>query len=579
MIRQLLTVVGPEHGRPLRRMLAGLVAGAVLQGVAFALLVPILKALLGSDPDTVWPWIWALLGVSFLYGLVYVDSLRTGFQAGATLSKSLHHRIGDQVATLPLGWFVPERVGQLGQLATKSVMDIMGVPAHLLRPLVTSVVTPATVVLVMYLFDWRLALAATLTAPVILAVYRWSTSLTRKATEARTAAHAVTGGRVVEFAQLQPVLRVFGRGGVSAGARGLDDALRTQYETSRRVLVTGVPGLISFALVVQAAFTVILVTGTYLTLDGSLDVPSLLAILVLAVRFTEPIAEAAVLGSTLRTARSALDRVYQLMEQPALPVQDDPRVPDGNEVEFRDVAFSYDGTPVLSGVSLTMPEGTMTALVGPSGSGKTTISKLIPRFWDVDSGVVRVGGVDVRDVDPEVLMSRISVVFQDVYLFEGTIMENIRVGRPTATDDEVREAARLARVEEIVYRLPDGWDTRVGEGGALLSGGERQRVSIARALLKDAPIVLLDEATASLDPENEQAVQDALSVLTVGRTLLVIAHRLQTVAAADHILLLDEGKIVERGTHDELIAADGRYAGFWAERSRAQRWSLTHSPS
>jgi ATP-binding cassette subfamily B protein IrtB len=574
MIRQLLDVVGPEHGRPLRRMLAGLTVGAVLQGIAFALLVPILQALFGSDPDSVWPWVWALLGVSFLYCVAYYDSLRTGFQAGATLSKVLHHRIGDQVASLPLGWFAPERVGQLGQLATKSVMDIMGVSAHLLRPLVTSFVTPATVVLLMYVFDWRLALAATLTVPVIIAVYRWSSGLSRKADEARTAAHAVTGGRVVEFAQLQPVLRVFGRRGAHEGTRGLDAALHTQYEASRRVLVTGVPGLISFALVVQASFTVILVTGTYLALDGGLDVAKLLAILVLAARFTEPIAEAAVLGSTLRTARSALERVSDLLAQPHLPLHGDPRVPEGNAVEFENVTFSYDGSPVLSGVSLTMAEGTMTALVGPSGSGKTTVSKLIPRFWDVDSGVVRVGGVDVREMDPEVLMDRISVVFQDVYLFEGTIMENIRVGRPTASDREVREAARLARVEEIVHRLPDGWDTRVGEGGALLSGGERQRVSIARAILKDAPIVLLDEATASLDPENEQAVQEALSVLTAGRTLLVIAHRLQTVAAADQILLLDEGKIAERGTHGQLIGANGRYAAFWAERRRAQHWSL-----
>ncbi|AXG81617.1 ABC transporter ATP-binding protein [Streptomyces paludis] len=574
MIRRLIDVVGPEQARPVRRMIVALVVGAVLQGIAFALLVPVLEALFGSDPDEVWPWLWALLGVSVLYGAAYYWSLLIGFEAGATLSRSLHHRIGDRVAALPLGWFAPERVGQLGQLATKSVMDIMGVPAHLLRPLVTSFVTPVTVIALMYVFDWRLALAATLTVPLIVLVYRWSTGLSRLADVARSAAHAETGGRVVEFAQVQPVLRVFGRGPVRSGAR-LDDALRTQTDASRRVLVTGVPGLVGFVLVIQAAFTLILLTGTYLALDGGLGVAKLLALLVLAVRFTEPIAETAVLGSTLRTAGAALDRVAELLAQPTLPRSEDPKVPDGNAVRFEDVSFGYDGKPVLSGVSLTLGEGTMTALVGPSGSGKTTVSKLVPRFWDVDSGVVRVGGVDVRDIDPEVLMSRISVVFQDVYLFQGTILENIRVGRPTATDAEVREAARLARVEEIVHRLSDGWDAQVGEGGALLSGGERQRVSIARAILKNAPIVLLDEATASLDPENEQAVQDALSALTAGRTLLVIAHRLQTVAAADQILFLDEGRITEHGSHDELIAAGGRYASFWAERSRARDWSLT----
>ncbi|MGC2999979.1 ABC transporter ATP-binding protein [Streptomyces sp. G35A] len=573
MIRQLIDVVGPEQARPVRRMIALLVVGAVLQGVAFTLLVPVLQALFGSDPDEVWPWLWALLGVSVLYAAAYFWSLLAGFEAGAALSRTLHHHIGDRVAALPLGWFAPERVGQLGHLATKSVMDVMGVPAHLLRPLVTSFVTPATVVVLMYLFDWRLALAATLTVPLIVAVHRWSTSLTRRADEARSAAHAVTGGRVVEFAQNQPVLRVFGRGPSRSGAP-LDEALRTQTEASRRVLVTGVPGLIGFALVIQAAFTVVLVAGVYLALDGDLGVAELLALLVLAVRFTEPIAETAVLGSTLRTAGAALGRVADLLAQPTLPAPDEPKVPDGNTVRFENVDFGYDGKPVLSGVSLTLAEGTMTALVGPSGSGKTTVSKLIPRFWDVDSGAVRVGGVDVRDIDPEVLMSRVSVVFQDVYLFQGSILDNIRVGRPGAGDAEVREAARLAGVEEIVHRLPDGWDAQVGEGGALLSGGERQRVSIARAILKDAPIVLLDEATASLDPENERAVQDALSALTAGRTLLVIAHRLQTVAAADQILFLDEGRVAERGTHAELVAADGRYASFWAERNRARDWSL-----
>ncbi|MFE6174480.1 ABC transporter ATP-binding protein [Streptomyces sp. NPDC056464] len=574
MIRQLIDVVGPEQARPVRRMLVALVAGAVLQGVAFALLVPVLEALLGDHPDDVWPWLWALLAVSALYCAAYFWSLLIGFEAGATLARSLRHRIGDRVAELPLGWFAPERVGQLGHLATKSVMDIMGVPAHLLRPLVTSFVTPVTVVVLMYLFDWRLALAATLTVPVIVLVYRWSTTLTRQADEARTAARTVTGGRVVEFAQLQPVLRVFGRGEARSGAR-LDDALRTQTEASRRVLVTGVPGLVGFALVIQAAFTAVLLTGTYLALDGGLDAAKLLALLVLAVRFTEPISETAVLGSTLNTARSALAQVADLLAQPTLPQPGAPRVPEGNGVEFESVDFGYDGKQVLSDVSLTLAEGTMTALVGPSGSGKTTVSKLIPRFWDVDGGVVRVGGVDVRDIDPEVLMSRVSVVFQDVYLFEGTVLDNIRVGRPTATDSEVREAARLARVDEIVHRLTDGWDARVGEGGARLSGGERQRVSIARAILKDAPIVLLDEATASLDPENERAVQEALNNLTAGRTLLVIAHRLQTVAAADQILFLDEGRIAERGTHDGLLAAQGRYASFWAQRSRALEWNLS----
>ena len=216
----------------------------------------------------------------------------------------------------------------------------------------------------------------------------------------------------------------------------------------------------------------------------------------------------------------------------------------------------------------------MTAIVGPSGAGKTTILRLIARFWDAGSGTVAIGGVDVREMSTEVLMRQISVVFQDVYLFDGTIEENIRLGRPEATDAEVREAATLARVTEIAERLPEGWESRVGEGGARLSGGERQRVSIARAILKDAPIVLLDEATAALDPINERAVQQALQALTQDKTLVVVAHRLQTVQAADQILVLDQGQILERGSHSELLSQHGRYAAFWQERVRAAGWRV-----
>ncbi|MEO3789209.1 ATP-binding cassette domain-containing protein [Nonomuraea sp. B10E15] len=230
---------------------------------------------------------------------------------------------------------------------------------------------------------------------------------------------------------------------------------------------------------------------------------------------------------------------------------------------------------MLRDVSFTVAPRTVTALVGPSGSGKTTLTRLIARFWDADSGVVRVSGNDVRDYAPEDLMAQLSIVFQDVYLFEGTLEDNIRIGRPEATGEEVREAGRLARVDEIAERLPGGWQARIGEAGATLSGGERQRVSIARAMLKDAPIVLLDEATAALDPENESALIDALATLARDRTLLVIAHRLTTIAAADQIVMLEDGAVVERGTHRELLDLDGRYAAFWTERTRARGWRLT----
>ncbi|MEX5708671.1 ABC transporter ATP-binding protein [Parafrankia sp. FMc6] len=574
MIRRLFTLLGPEHRGELRSLLGWLVGAAVLQGAAFVLLVPILRALLGDNPDDVWPWILALVATTAGYGFAHRVGLLASADAGAGLSRTVHHRIGDRVAGLPLGWFSADRTAAVNQLATRDVMDVMGVFAHLLRPLLTGFVTPGVVVALMYVFDWRLALAATLTVPMLALVYRWSTRLAHQADAASDAAQVDAGGRVLEFARAQRVLRVFGRGATGPAARALDEALERQRAAGHRQLSVAVPGLIGFAVAVQAAFTVVIILGTYLALDGSLDAPTLLAVLALAARFIEPVAEAAALGTELQKASRALERIENLLALPTLPTPAAPRHPEGTGIELDNVVFGYEGRRVLSGASARLAEGTMTALVGPSGSGKTTVTRLIARFWDTDSGAVRIGGVDVREIDPDELTSLISVVFQDVYLFEGSIEDNIRVGRSGASAEQVREAARLARVDEIVARLPEGWDTRVGEGGSALSGGERQRVSIARAILKDAPIVLLDEATSALDPENEQAVAQALAALANNRTLLVIAHRLGTVMAADQILVLERGLVVESGTHAQLIGTGGRYAAFWQRRRGAEGWRL-----
>jgi ATP-binding cassette subfamily B protein len=573
MIASLFRVLDEPGRALLRRMLAGLLAGAVLQGVAFVLLVPVLTALFSADPAAAWPWLGALAVVFAAYAACYWDSIMTGYRTGTGLARTLHHRLGDHVAQLPLGWFTAERTGQLAQLAGKGVTDVMGAPAHLLRPIVTGFVTPLVVIALMAAFDWRLALAALVTLPLAALAYRITGRVVAGADHAHDAAATEAGGRVVEFAQTQPVLRAFRR--TVEGHRVLDDALVVQRAAGRRLLLRAVPGFVGFVLVVQLAFTVVLLAGTYLVLGGSIGAPELVALLVLAARFVEPLVAAADLGAALRMAGNALGRVEAVLATPPLPEPETPATPRDASIELVDVRFGYrPGEPVLDGVSLHVPPRSMTALVGPSGSGKTTVTRLVARFFDVDAGSVRIGGVDVRELGTEALMAQVSLVFQDVYLFEGTIVENIRLGRPDATDEQVREAARLARVDEIVARLPDGLDTRVGEGGATLSGGERQRVSIARALLKDAPIVLLDEATAALDPENEAAVQDALSALTADRTLLVIAHRLQTVAAADQIAVLEHGRIAELGTHADLLDRDGRYAAFWRERSRAQGWRL-----
>lgn len=509
-----------------------------------------------------------------VYAAVRYRTQLAGYRTSVTLTGILFARLGGHISRLPLGWFTSERVGQIGRLTSQGVVEVMGVPAHLLRPIVTAFVTPATVILLMFIFDWRLALAALIMVPLAALAYRWTGNLVQR-TDARVdAAAAAAAGRIVEFAQAQAVLRAFGK--AEAGLGELDAALAEQHAAGRSQMMTAARGMASFVSTVQLIFTVILLFGTSLALGGEIDAAELVALLVLAVRYVEPLIVAADLEGALRIARNSLQRMDTLLKTEPLPEPAAAECPERADIAFDRVGFSYDGTTLLQDVSFTAPERSMTAIVGTSGSGKTTILRLIARFWDVNAGAVRIGGLDVRDMTSEDLMAQLAVVFQDVYLFEGTIEENIRLGRPGASEQDVREAARLARVDEIAARLPGGLKAPVGEAGSILSGGERQRVSIARAILKDAPIILLDEATSALDPMHEAAVQDGLRALTQDKTLIVVAHRLQTVRAADRILVLGEGRVQEQGSHEELLNMNGRYSGFWRERSRAAGWRIAH---
>ncbi|MDB1087485.1 ABC transporter ATP-binding protein [Streptomyces sp. ACA25] len=570
MIRRLSALLEPGDRARLHRVLWGTALASVLQGAAFALLVPVLRELLGDRPERAWPWLALLAAVTLAYAAVSYPAVVAARNTGYALSHALHDRIGDRLVRLPLGWFTGSRVGSVGRLVTHDVMNVMSVPAHLLEPLVKALVTPAAMVLVMCAVDLRLGLAALACVPVIVLAYRVTGRLVQRAEHAADTAAAEAGARVVEFAQEQPVLRAHGR--TVEGVRELDDALDAQRRAGRRMLRVALPGLTGFTLVVQASFSLLLMLGTLLAVDGTVDAPAVLALLVLAARSAEPLSSAAELGAALRMAGNSVLRIQQVLDTEPLPEPAAPGTVRDASVEVDRVSFGYGDGPVLHEVSLRVPAGTTTALVGPSGSGKTTVTRLIARFFDVHDGAVRVGGTDVRHLPQRQLMEQLALVFQDVHLFDGTLKDNVRLGRPDASEAELLAAARGARVDEIAARLPGGWDTPVGEGGAQLSGGERQRVSVARALLKDAPIVLLDEATAALDAENEAAVVDAVEALTADRTVLVIAHRLETVQRADRVVVLDGGRVVEEGRHAELLARGGAYAALWSERDRTRGW-------
>ncbi|MBZ6227756.1 ABC transporter ATP-binding protein [Streptomyces olivaceus] len=580
MIRQLYRVLGPEGSRPLNRLLALQSGAAVLQGVAFALLVPVLRALLGPDPDEVWPWLTAFAGCAVAYAVLQGAALSGGFTVGSQLSRVLHRRMADQALRLPLGWFTAGRTAEFSRLAGQNVIQVMSTPAHLLRPFLTSLLTPVTLVAATFFFDVRTALVLLCCAPVLFAVQWASTAVMRRLDLGRDAAIGESADRVLEYARNQPVLRAFGRTAEGYGA--LDDALAAEARADRRLIARGLPGLVSFSFATRLVFALLLALGVSWQLDGSLTVPTLLALLVLLVRLIDSVSSAAEAGAGLRIARNTLERLGAVLDEPPFPRPAEPKAPRDATVEFTGVAFRYDGglsegagaRPVLSDVSFRLPEHSMTALVGPSGAGKTTVAGLIARFRDATEGTVRVGGVDVREIGADELAAHVSLVFQDVYLFDGTIEDNVRIAAPDAGPGELAEAAALSGLDRVIAELPDGWDTKVGEGGARLSGGQRQRVSVARALLKDAPILVLDEATAALDQENEALFAEAVRALADRKTLLVVAHRLSTVVGADQILVLEDGRITERGTHGDLLAAGGTYASFWERRARAHGWRL-----
>ena len=561
MIRTLLRVLGDEYAVPMRRTIALMTATAVLEGLLYGLLVPLLRALFGAEPAQAWPWLIGFAAAVAVYAVLRYLSDLSGMRVGTGMLRGMYHRLGRHLARLPIGWYDPARVGAVSGMAGRGLLAAMGVAAHLLGPFVTACVTPLTIVAVILAVDWRLGLAALVAVPVVAAVQ----FVTARSAAGADADHSRRGNeasaRVVEYLQAQPVLRAGGRSGERFAL--LDDALQGLERASRRRTLSVLPAAVGTTLTVQAVFTALLVLGTHLTLGGGLGVAELLTILVLAARGAEPLLSLSDVGGRLRAARAELDRLDRVLRTAPLPSPAQPVRPRDGGLRFEAVTFRHGDRVVLDGLSLTVPPGQRLAVTGPSGAGKSTLLKLLSRFYDVHRGTVRVGGADVRDVDPDELMAHIAIVFQDVHLFAGTIEENVRLGRPGASDADVRRAAAAARLDEVVARLPDGWRTEVGEGGALLSGGERQRVSIARALLKDAPIVLLDEVTSALDPANEAAVHDGIERLMAGRTVVMVAHRLRTVRRADRIVLLDGGRVAEDGTHDQLMRRGGRYAGFW----------------
>ncbi|MDY5358452.1 MAG: ABC transporter ATP-binding protein [Collinsella sp.] len=549
----------------------------VLQGIALALLVPFLSAFLSNGaPDPLW-LVPLLIAVVLAMAASIAGSVIAFRVASIDMCGTLIRKVGARVQELPLGWFDAGSTGRVTTATSTSISLLSHLPSIVIPKLVSTVGSALVLLLATLYYDWRMGLAIAVSIPIAL----WALRLLRKAVvrEHRAEEEAMTdlSSRILEFARLQPVLRA--TGALEDGWGPLEGALRREHETTRRAGLAKGPAGALFHAGVQIPLVLALGIGAFRMLGGALDETAFIALALMAVRFAEPAAMLAFYVDPLHQSQVALDGISAIIDAPGLPepAEDEARLPSKPlDVVFDDVSFSYTpDRPVLEHLDITLPAESVTALVGPSGSGKSTVLRLIARFWDADSGSIRIGGEDVRAVCTPDLMNMVSMVFQDVYLFDTSIEENVRIGRSGASDEEVAAAAARAGLTEVVDRLPEGWKTLVGEGGSALSGGERQRVAIARAFLKDAPVLLLDEVTSALDGVNEASVTRALSELSKGRTVLVIAHRLSTIRRADRIVVLRDGRIEAIGGHEELYETDGTYREFWDDQAEVERWRIS----
>jgi len=576
IIGYLLELLDGRGRRCLRTMLALQGAQGVLQGLGFLFVVPLLGALM--DRPAHWGQLWfsiAAIGVTVgVHHVLLAWSTSLGYRVGTDVLTGLHTRIGNHLATLPLGWFGAGRTGPVGRLVAKDAVDVADFPAHMLRHIVVGVTAPATLIVGSYLSDWRIGIALTVGAVLCALALRMYMGIVHRNDAEYDHDIGATASRIVEYARLQPTLRAYGV--LTRRELGtLEESLARQQRSQSRLTIRGAWGLIGCFGTMQLVLTTVIAFTVVLTLRGELALPTMIGLLIITLRMIDPISQLGDLAGHVQVTADAIVRVRELLAVPPLPEPDREVTPASADIELRGVRFGYDGgAPVINGVDAIIPNGSITAIVGPSGSGKTTLLRLIGRFFDVDDGSILLGRYDLREIGTGRVAHLTAQVFDDAYLFEGTIADNLRMADPGATQGQLDRVAAVARLDEVIERLPDGWDTRVGEAGSALSGGERQRVAIARALLKDAPVVLLDEATAALDAVNEAAVTAAIGELARDRTVVVVAHRLSTVMGADQILVFDDGRITARGRHDQLVTAGGTYTRFWEERLRARGWQL-----
>lgn len=537
-----LVLIELQNGQPITGQTRGIVIGLIAGGL--------------------------ILRMIFKY-LVYRLQSTAGFEFVARERIAL----GDRLRNVPMGFFHDNSVGDITATVTTDLNFLENYSMHILDKVTTGVLSMIVMAGCILAFDWRIGLifvaGILLSFPIYSHMQKKGKALSAKRQKIQSEAVAAT----LEYVQGISVVKSFNM--CDKNLSDIEDAYESNAAASYGVERVFTPLNMTYSMVFRISACMIMLCAGILAVGGDLSFANLAVILIASFTIFNPIEVMGQMTTMIRTMDAALDRVERIKQ--AKKIDENGRdIPlDSFDIGFEHVSFAYEnGNPILKDVSFSIPQGSMTAIVGPSGGGKTTITRLIARFWDVQEGSITIGGHDVKEFTCDSLLKNMSMVFQNVYLFHDTIENNIKFGCPDATHEQVVEAAKKACCHDFISALPQGYDTVIGEGGSTLSGGEKQRISIARAMLKDAPIILLDEATASVDPENEVHLQQAISALVKNKTLIVIAHRLSTIRDADQILVVDNGKIVEKGVHAELIQQKGIYQKFWNIRQKARNWKL-----
>ena len=571
-----------------RRLLIGAMLLAVITAIVqFVPIIAVYNILIelaehALDPSLIdkayiWLWSYIALGAFFAFGVLTFASLMLSHIAAFNILYEIRMQLVQKMVRLPLGFFSRRASGELKKIMSDDVERIELFIAHHIPDIVTALLFPLILVSYMFAVDWRLAIVVL--AVLAMAFYVMGRMYTGKKIREVSKRYVETLGRmnasIVEYIRGIQVVKTFTES--TNAYRKLNDDIKEYRKFANEVNVQYQPTYVGFLTILSSALLFIIPVAVWL-LVGSASyatfVPVLLMFLFFGVAVFFPVLKLLWIGSFLNQNNMGVQKIDDILYMDEIEEPDIPRHPKDASVEFRNVSFAYDTTPILKAISFISHPGTITALVGPSGAGKSTVAMLAARFWDVQSGEILIGGVPVKEIPTSVLMDNVAFVFQDNMLFFDTIEENIRMGNKTATFEEVARAACAAQCHEFIESLPNGYQTLVGEGGIYLSGGEAQRIALARAILKDSPIILLDEATAFADPENEGKILAAFSHLIKGQTVLVIAHRLSTITNADRILYVDKGVIAEQGTHEQLLALKGEYARMWETYNRAKRWTI-----